>query len=174
MDNTPKDPSLKAKLDKATLHRFFISHLNKIYSAKTHLVSRLPQIAGHAHFRDLQQAIGETVEDVEKQIARMDLIYTLLDADSATGYHSGLVGLVDDAFKDIELHAASPQLRDMSILFYLHNIESMEMASFQILQIAAVKLRNQQVKQLILENYDEAKADRTLMLLIAAKYVTSV
>jgi hypothetical protein len=50
----------------------------------------------------------------------------------------------------------------------------MEMASFQILQIAAVKLKNNQIKQLIRENYDEAKADRTLMLLIAAKYITSV
>lgn len=174
MGNTPEKRPSKAKLDKATLHDFFISHLNKIYSAKTHLVSRLPEIAGHAHFSDLQHAIRETVEDVEKQIARMDMIYTLLDSNSADGYHSGLVGLVDDAFRDIELHAAKPELRDMSILFYLHNIESMEMASFQILQIAAVKLKNKQVKQLILENYDEAKADRTLMLLITAKYVTSV
>lgn len=174
MGKTPEERSAKAKLDKETLRAFFISHLNKIYSAKTHLVARLPAVAGHAHFRDLNNAIRETVEDVERQIARMDMIYTLMDANSAEGYHSGLVGLVDDAFKDIELHAANPGLRDMSILFYLHNIESMEMASFQILQIAAVKLKNKQIKQLIRENYDEAKADRTLMLLITAKYVTSV
>ncbi|WP_281024308.1 DUF892 family protein [Mucilaginibacter celer] len=62
----------------------------------------------------------------------------------------------------------------MSILFYLHNIESMEMASFQILRIAAVKLKNSQIKKLTQRNYDEAKADRTLMLLIAAKYITWV
>ncbi len=174
MGNSPEERSSKAKLDKATLHEFFISHLNKIYSAKTHLVTRLPKVAGHAHFSDLRHAIQETVDDVEKQIARMDLIYTLLDSANTSGDHSGLVGLVDDAFRDIERHAAKPELRDMSILFYLHNIESMELASFQILRIAAVKLKNKQVKQLILENYDEAKADRTLMLLIAAKYVTSV
>jgi len=46
------------------------------------------------------------------------------------------------------------------------------MASFQVLQMAAVKLKNKQIKQLLKENYDEAKADRTLLLLIAAKYIT--
>jgi hypothetical protein len=49
----------------------------------------------------------------------------------------------------------------------------MEMASFQVLQMAAVKFKNKQIKQLIKENYDEAKADRTLLLLITAKYITA-
>jgi ferritin-like metal-binding protein YciE len=65
------------------------------------------------------------------------------------------------------------ELRDMSILFYLQNIESMEMASFQVLRIAAVKLKNKQIKQLLTENVDEAKESRTLLLLISAKYITS-
>jgi len=61
----------------------------------------------------------------------------------------------------------------MSILFYMQNIESVEMASFQVLQIAAVKLRNKLVGQLLKENFDEAKADRTLLLLVTTKYVVS-
>jgi hypothetical protein len=60
------------------------------------------------------------------------------------------------------------ELRDMSILFYLQNIESME-----VLRIAAVKLKNKQIKQLLTENVDEAKESRTLLLLISAKYITS-
>jgi ferritin-like metal-binding protein YciE len=163
----------KINLGSKKLKLFFVRHLDKIYAAKTHLVSRLPLIADEAHFSDLRLAIKETVDDVEKQIARMELIYTLLDAEINKGNSSGLFGLVDDAFKDIELHQSEHELRDLSIAFYMHNIESMEMASFQILQMAAVKLKNKQVKQLLKENYDEAKADRTLVLLIAAKYVTS-
>lgn len=67
---------------------------------------------------------------------------------------------------------SNQRVRDMSIIFYLQNIESVEMASFQVLQMAAVKLKNRQIRQLLKENYDEAKADRTLLLLIAAKYIT--
>ena len=49
----------------------------------------------------------------------------------------------------------------------------MEVSSFQVLQMAAIKLQNKQIKQLIKENYAEAKADRTLLLLITAKYITA-
>lgn len=174
MEKPPGGSAQKISLAKQELKSFFISHLNKIYAAKAHLVSKLPQIANEAHFRDLRHAIIETIEDVEKQMARMEMIFALLDSNIDPGNFSGLAGLVDDAFEDIKLHEKKHELRDMSILFYLHNIESMEMASFQILRIAAVKLKNNQIKQLIQENYDEAKADRTLMLLIAAKYITSV
>jgi ferritin-like metal-binding protein YciE len=54
-----------------------------------------------------------------------------------------------------------PELRDLSVAFYMQNIESMEVASFQVLQMAAVKLKNKQIKQLTRENYDETKSDRT-------------
>jgi len=174
MDENNRNRPVTIRLEHTELETFFINHLDKIYSAKKHLVSHLPKIANEAHFKDLFLAIQETIEDVEKQMARMEIIYALLDKNITPGNYSGLSGLVDDSFADIELHSENPELRDMSILFYLSNIESMEMASFQILQIAAVKLKNENIKQLIKENYDEARADRTLMLLIAAKYLTSV
>jgi ferritin-like metal-binding protein YciE len=151
---------------------FFVNHLNRIYYAKMHLVQWLPKLQDEVNFSDLRHAIRETVEDVEKQIARMELIYELLDAEISKGSINGLTGLVDDAFEAIREQAGEAELRDMSIIFYLQNIESVEMASFQVLQIAAVKLKNKQVIQLLKENYDEAKADRTLLLLIAAKYIT--
>ena len=175
MSNKPNEfrSGQKINLGSKKLKTFFVSHLDKIYAAKAHLVSRLPLIADEVHFSDLRHAILETVDDVEKQMARMELIYELLDAGINKGNSSGLVGLVDDAFADIRLHSSEHELRDLSVTFYMHNIESMEMASFQILQMAAVKLKNKQVKQLLRENYDEAKADRTLVLLIASKYLTS-
>jgi len=64
-------------------------------------------------------------------------------------------------------------LRDLSILFYMQNIESVEMASFQVLKMVAVKLKNKQLTQLLTENFDEAKEDRALLLLITKKYLTS-
>ncbi|MDT3401370.1 DUF892 family protein [Mucilaginibacter terrae] len=165
--------SRKMAVGPEKLRTYFINNLDKIYAAKTHLVKHLPEIAEEAHFSDLRSAILETLEDVEKQIARMEIIYSMLDAERSEGNFSGLAGLVDDAFEDIKLHGNDPELRDLSIAFYLQNIESIEMASFQVLEMAAVKFKNKQIKQLIKENYDEAKDDRTLLLLITAKYVTA-
>ncbi|MFD2145356.1 DUF892 family protein [Mucilaginibacter antarcticus] len=144
-----------------------------MYAAKLHLVSKLPALADEVQFADLKNAIEETVEDVQKQIARMQIIYTLLDGEVAHGSIHGLTGLIEDAFEAINEQQDEPELRDLSIIFYLQNIESVEMASFQILQMAAVKLKNKHVNQLLKENYDEAKADRTLLLLISSKYITN-
>jgi ferritin-like metal-binding protein YciE len=173
------NPSNKAhspksiKLGPEKLKTFFVKHLNRIYYAKAHLVAKLPLLLDEVYFKDLQQAITETVADVEKQMARMELIYELLDSEISKGSIHGLTGLVDDAFEAIREQDGEAELRDMSIIFYLQNIESVEMASFQVLEMAAVKIKNKQIKHLLKENYDEAKADRTLLLLIGAKYVSS-
>ncbi|MFD2866841.1 DUF892 family protein [Mucilaginibacter antarcticus] len=163
----------KINLGSDKLKIFFLKHLDRIYAAKLHLVSKLPALADEVQFADLKNAIEETVEDVQKQIARMQIIYTLLDGEVAHGSIHGLTGLIEDAFEAINEQQDEPELRDLSIIFYLQNIESVEMASFQILQMAAVKLKNKHVNQLLKENYDEAKADRTLLLLISSKYITN-
>jgi len=154
------------------LTRFFITHLDRIYAAKMHLISKLPILAAEAKFSDLKNAIEETIAGVQNQITRMQMIYTLLDAKVSKGSIYGLIGLVDDAFEAIEQHDGEAELQDLSIIFYLQNIESVEMASFQILRMAAVKL-DKQISTLLKENYEEAKSDRALLLLISSKYMVN-
>ena len=149
-----------------------IDHLNVIYSAKAHLVAKLPKIAAHVHYADLREGILETISDVERQMTRMELILALLDAEITAENCAGMVGMVDEAFQAIERHTGRDHgLRDLSIANYMQQIESVEMASFQILEMASVKLKDKQVKRLLKENYNDARADRTLILLIAAKYI---
>ena len=161
-------------IDRNDLLDFFIHHLNKVYAAKKLLVSELSDVMDNAHFEDLREAMLNTIEGVINQISRMEQIYEILFTPFSDVSSNGLKALVADSFEDIKHYADKPELRDMSILFYLHNIESLEMASFQILEMASVKLKNDRVKRLLKENYDEAKADRTLLLLINAKYISSV
>lgn len=154
------------------LKRFFITHLDRIYAAKVHLITKLPILVAEAQFSDLKNAIEETIAGVRNQIIRMQMIYTLLDAEPQEGSIHGLIGLVDDAFEAIKQQDGEAELQDLSIIFYLQNIESVEMASFQILRMAAVKL-DKQVGALLKENYEEAKSDRALLLLISSKYIVS-
>jgi len=171
INNSPERGNINFNEDK--LRTFFIGHLDKIYCAKVHLITRLPNLLQQAHFEDLKSAILETIGHVEQEISRMELIYMILDANYSDCNTKGLTGLVEDTFAAIKEQGADKELRDLSILFYLQNIESVEMASFQILQMAAVKLKNKQIATLLKENFEEAKADRTLFLLIASKYITA-
>ncbi|PWS28310.1 hypothetical protein DHW03_00170 [Pedobacter yonginense] len=161
----------RINLGSEKLKIFFLKHLDRIYAAKLHLVSKLPALANEAEFSELKKAIHDTVDEVEKQIARMQLIYTLLDAEVSKGSIYGLSGMIDDAFEAINEQVGEPELQDLSIIFYLQNIASVEMSSFQILQMAAIKLKDKQVAQLLKENYEEAKSDRILFLLISSKYI---
>jgi ferritin-like metal-binding protein YciE len=170
-DNNPPVVPFKQKPEPDKLRGFFTTHLNRVYCAKTHLVSRLPEIEGNAHFNDLQLAIAETREVVKNQIEKMQEIYALLNEDVSIEPFKGMTGLIDDAFTAIQQHSNDPWLRDMSILFYLQNIENLEIASFQALQIAAVKLKNKDIERLLKENFNSAKADRSLLLILSAKYI---
>lgn len=163
----------KIHLGDERLRKFFIDNLDRIYCAKKHMVDRFPEIAGEAYFSDLNHAIIETVEDVKKQILRMDEIYDILDEDRTLTGCGGLAGMIEEAFEAIRSQKEDTALRDMSILFYLQNMESIEVASFQVLQMMAAKMKNDEVLQLLKENLDEAKDDRMLLLMITAKYVTS-
>jgi ferritin-like metal-binding protein YciE len=153
------------------LKKFFISHLNKLYSAIAHLVNRLPELGAMAHLGDLKNAIADTTDRIEKQISFMNDIYNLLNAKISSKNHKGLIGMVEDAFVSIK-QQTNPVQRDMSMLFYLQNIESVEMTSLQALQVVAVKLKNDQIKKLLKQNFDSAKADKALLQMITVRYVT--
>jgi ferritin-like metal-binding protein YciE len=157
-------------LDQQELHYFFISHLNRIYCAKSQLVEKLPEIGKRSYYTDLQQAIEETVEIVQNQISRMKEIYIRLDSYYKPESCVGLVGILDEAFQSIGNPRGNAGIRDLSILFYMQNIESIEMASFKMMILVADKLEQHDVAQLLLECYDEAKDDKMLLKAITANY----
>lgn len=156
-----------------SLRDFFVTHLNKIYTAKSHLLSNLITLEEEAHFLDLKKGIHETIDDVRKQQARMEQIYACLETEISEQSSQGMLGLIKDSFEELKRHSEQPVLRDLALLFYLHNIESVEMASFQLLQMVAVKMKDNEIKRLVHENYEDAKAGRTLLLLITTKYLTA-
>ena len=160
-----------SELNQEDLLAFFVSHLNRIYCAKSQLVEKLPELSKQAHFLDLKQAIDETVDIVRGQIQRMRQMYILLDSIYHSESCNGLIGLLDEAFQYIGTNGNKPGLRDLSILFYMQNIESIEMASFYMLMVVTEKLGEPEVTQLLQECYDEAREDRILLKQIANYYI---
>ena len=161
----------RTRIDQAELKHYFLSHLNRIFCAKNELVDKLPELANRSYFLDLRQAINETIEIVSLQIARMKTIYVTMDAFYQPESCVGLIGILDEAFQAIGLPEDSPAIRDLSVLFYMQNIESIEAASFKTMLLVAHKLNQPEVEQLILERYDEAREDKVLFKEIMQKYL---
>jgi ferritin-like metal-binding protein YciE len=153
------------------LKQFFISHLNRIYCAKSQLEQKLPIIAANSYSADLRQAISKTIDAVTIQIGRLEEIYARLGASYTPESCIGLQGFLDEAFQSIGPPLDRPSLRDLSIAFYMQNIESIEMASFEVMVRVADKLNEWNVGQLLGECYDEARQDKALFSSIAGQYL---
>jgi len=158
-------------LSSIELRRFFISHLNRIYCAKNQLVDKLPLLGARAHFLDLRQAVDETIDAVRLQIQRMNRIYILMDDLYRVESCVGLTGILDEAFQSVGVPGDSPALRDLSILFYMQNIESIESASFHVLLRVVARLQRPDIMQLLRECYDEAREDKALFKAITKNYL---
>jgi ferritin-like metal-binding protein YciE len=169
MNSQPRNPS--HELSEAELKVFFISHLNRIDCAKNQLVDKLPLLIKRAHFLDLRQGIEETIEAVQLQIGRMKQMYILLNAFYQPESCVGLIGILDEAFQSIGKPGDNPALRDLSVLFYMQNIENIETASFKSLLRVSERLRQPDIVQLLRECYDEAQEDKILFGQITENYL---
>ncbi len=156
---------------KNTLLEFFSGHLNRLYCCKQHLLDSLPTFAAAAQFKYLKLAILELHEDVRKQIDRMNEIYALLNLEQSDAGCIGMTTLLQEMFDGIDANNGDKPLCDLSLVFYLQNIESIEATSFQMLRLTAAKLNNQAVSQLLKESFDEAKEDRKLLLQIGQQFL---
>ena len=147
-----------AYLGEERLRKYFLGHLNRVCCAKSHLVERFPELSEFANFKDVRSAIIETMADVENQIVRMQTIFTLLGSTPTDKDCNSMASLLEEAFEAVHELDDDVVLRDMAILFYMQSIESIEMASYQVLRMAAVKFRNSEINQLLLINFDELLA----------------
>jgi len=148
---------------------FFIDHLNRLYCAKSHLAERLPEIHDEAAFADLKQAIKETIACTEKQLARIEKIFSLMIIKYSFEKCQTLITFLETQFESLQLHATQAEVRDLAIVTYLYQLDSVELASSNILQVAVNSLNNQEIKALIEEQYSEAKADNALLLVLLKK-----
>lgn len=154
------------------IQHFFVLHLDRVYCVKAHLQERLPEISNYSGFIDLTKAISETQIVVDKQVARMDEIYGLLGLTPQLDNCQAMIGLIEDAFSAIYLEDEDRQMRDLSILLYLQNIESLESTSFRLLNLAAPLLAREKIHQLLLKNFNEAREDLAMLQLITRQYFT--
>jgi ferritin-like metal-binding protein YciE len=172
MENKDQSQRPEMKLHSADLRSYFIEHLNKIYCAKSHLVENFPAVLKLATFSDLKDAIESNIRDLLNQLARMREIYQIMHEKYEPGACQMFAGLIEDLFQGTQEKQRRPELRDMSIIYYLQNIESLEMASFHTLQMAAIKFKNNDISDLLQDNFNEAKTERALLRLITARYLT--
>ena len=126
----PKD----VQIDDLLLKKTFLEHLNYIYYGKHHLLTFFKEVKGVAKLNVLQLAIQEGIDDTSSQIKQMDGIYSAI-AEKPTQVNTlGIKATTLEAYLVTIRAGKTPLERDVFILFYLQQIEGIEITYFKVLR----------------------------------------
>jgi ferritin-like metal-binding protein YciE len=164
-------PTNPPSLDEDFLKKIFIHHLSRIYNGKCFLRKNLQHLTSLASFKDLKLAMGEFAGDVEKQIARMEEIYKMMNESPLDMQCNPITSIVRDEFCLDEKQTISI-LNDLDLVLYVQLLEHVNITSYRMLIMIAKLLKFNDVKQLLTESFDESQDNDKLFLLIAKEYIT--
>jgi ferritin-like metal-binding protein YciE len=126
----PKDVQIDDKLLKKT----FLEHLNYIYYGKHHLVKFFIEVKEIAKLQVLKMAIQEGIDDTKSQIAQMDEIFEAINESPLQTNTLGIKAITLEAYLAAIKAGKTPLERDVFILFYLQQIEGIEITYFKVLK----------------------------------------
>ncbi|GGH08588.1 DUF892 family protein [Mucilaginibacter phyllosphaerae] len=163
--HTPNPPN------DAFLKQIFLHHLTRIYNGKRFLQQRTDELLKLASFKALQLAIGEFGGDVKKQIERMEDVYKLIGETPSAEICNPIKSIIKDEFC-LDDDQNVPLLNDLDLMLYIQVLEHINITSYRMLIMIAKMLKYTEVKQLLVENFDESADNDQLFTLIAREYIT--
>jgi ferritin-like metal-binding protein YciE len=132
----PKDVQLDDKLLKKT----FLEHLNYIYHGKHSLLHFFAEIKEIAALQILKMAIQEGIDDTEIQLSNLDEIYTTIDEKPSKTNILSIKATMLEAYLSAIKEGKNAMERDVFILFYLQQIEGIEITYFKVLKNLATAI----------------------------------
>jgi len=162
----PKDVQIDDKLLKKT----FLEHLNYIYYGKQHLLHFFDEVKRIATLNVLKQAIQEAIDDTSIQTEKMDEIYTSITEKPSKTNTLGIKALTLEAYLAAIKAGKTPLEKDVFILFYLQQIEGIEITYYKVLKnlAAAIGYNNTFLDQ----PFDLAVGNKILFEAIYKEYIS--
>ena len=126
----PKD----VQIDDLILKKTFLEHLNYIYYGKHHLLNFFSEVKSMAALKVLQMAIQEGIDDTGSQLAQLDEIYTAISETPSKISTLSLKATTLEAYLTAIKAGKTALEKDVFILFYLQQIEGIEITYFKVLK----------------------------------------
>lgn len=159
------------KMDEESVRKIFLMQLSNIYSVKTYLADNLPVMAKSASFKDLERAILENVDDIRLQLLRMDVIYDMINETYHPRQCLGVRALTMEAYVISKAPGMSNLETDLSMLYHLNALESLEISSYTALHTLSLSMPHKDMTLLLKQNLDMAKDNKELYDMIIKEYI---
>lgn len=126
----PKD----VQIDDLILKKTFLEHLNYIYYGKHQLLGFFAEVKSIASLKVLQMAIQEGIDDTENQIQQLDEIYAAIGESPSKISILSLKATIIEAYLTAIKAGKTSLEKDVFILFYLQQIEGIEITYYKVLK----------------------------------------
>lgn len=148
------------KLD--SLKKLYVHQLKDLFSAENQILAALPKMVEAANDEDLKQAFKDHLGETQRQVERLETIFSALDFGPHGEHCKGAEGLIAEAEGLLSADIEQPVL-DAGLIAAAQRIEHYEMAGYGCARTYAEKLGDQQAADLLQESLDEeSAADRAL------------
>lgn len=145
-----------------TLYDLLELKLKALYDIESEIIKALPRLIKAVHHPKLEEAFKDHLRQTEKQKARLQKIFTLLEARPKKTKVEAIRGLVNDA-KWLMKKEMRPKARDASLIAAARYIEHYEMAGYaEALNWAECLDRGDISALLETSLVEEREADKTL------------
>jgi ferritin-like metal-binding protein YciE len=126
----PKDVQIDDKLLKKT----FLEHLNYIYYGKQQLITFFEEVEGIATLNVLKQAISECMDDTNSQLKHLEEIYIAIEETASKTNTLSIKATMLEGYLAAIRNGRNKLERDVFILFYLQQIEGIEITYYKVLK----------------------------------------
>ncbi|WP_205512808.1 YciE/YciF ferroxidase family protein [Longitalea arenae] len=151
------------------LQNFFVTSLQELYWAETHLAQMLNTMSTAATNTQLKEAFIEHMEETEQHRQRLEEVFSQLGIEPRTQPCMGLQGLFDEGWKVIDETEEGSSQRDVALIIAAQKVEHYEIASYGSLITLARTMGQNKVAELLVPTLEEEKeADLTLTTIAEA------
>lgn len=157
--------------DPSVLKHLFTHNLNKLYYGKRYINDNLDHLIDIASFKALQLALQELKDDVQKQLSRLEEIYTATDITPSDHECIPIQAIFKETFALEKKGIGQELLSDIDVMLYMQLIERINITAYRILRILAKGLKLNDIEQLLIESFDESIDDDKLFMLITNEYL---
>lgn len=126
----PKD----VVMDDLLLKKIFLEHLNYIYYGKQHLINFFAEIKSLATLNVLKLAVQEVSDDTGNQLHQLENIFNSIGEKPSKTNTLGIKAMTLEAYLAAIKAGKTPLERDVFILFYIQQIEGIEITYYKVLK----------------------------------------
>jgi len=144
------------------LQKLLTHELSDLYDAEQQIVKALPKLIQAASSSELQEALQEHLSVTQKQIERLDEVFSALGEKREQKKCKGMAGLIAEG-EDVISEDFEESTQDAGIIGAAQRVEHYEIAAYGTARTLAQTLGNSEVADLLEESLEEEKeADERL------------